>query len=65
MTAISEWESVAVVAQAEAIAWAALKANETLAQALRDARACGFTREQLYVAEAVVRRLYEEYGGLE
>lgn len=54
---------VATVARAEAIGWAAMREGRTLGEALGLARAAGFNRQELFVAETVIRTLYEQNGG--
>ena len=52
-----------VVRRAEEIAWAALRTNRTLAEALSDVAAEGWNRQELFVAQTVVRTLYQQMGG--
>lgn len=53
----------AVVKRAEEIAWATLKANQTLEEALNKVAEAGWSRQEEFVAQTVVRTLYQQMGG--
>lgn len=53
----------AVVKRAEEISWAALKANQTLEEALNKVAEARWSRQEEFVAQTVVRTLYQQMGG--
>lgn len=52
-----------VVPRAETIALAALRAGRPLGQALEEARKAGWNRQEMFVAETVIRTIYDQNGG--